>query len=153
MFNYVRLQGAEAVKKKNGALHGDLFLIRHLLILREQLVPFETNLTTTSRHLDFSPTANAMSHHLKPSSLLRFDGSNGLIQFALHGLPSVHDTFVDSKKEIDRLLKLSCLHLKQSAIKMILGPVESLLAKVAAFTGDSSLSESGGTVLSNWSIF
>lgn len=46
--------GAEKVKRKSGAssegsLHGDLFLVRHLLILREQLVPFEIRLQSMGK--------------------------------------------------------------------------------------------------------
>eukprot|EP01036_Dinobryon_divergens_P027874 gene27874-36723_t len=42
-------------RRSIGALHGDLFLVRHLLILREQLV---------EKHLDFSPTGLAFNRIL-----------------------------------------------------------------------------------------
>lgn len=123
------------MKRKNSALHGDLFLIRHILILREQLTPFETNLQSTTKHLDFTPTTRVLAS-FSTRSLLRFDSANGLVQLAIHGLPGIHDTLVDTKKEIDSMLKMSCLGMKQSAIKMILGPIESFLAKVTAFVGE-----------------
>ena len=108
------------VKRKNSALHGDLFLIRHILILREQLTPFETSLQHTHKHLDFTPTTKILSS-FNTRSLLRFDSANGLVQLAIHGLPGIHDTLVDTKKEIDSTLKMSCLGMKQSSIKLILG--------------------------------
>lgn len=116
-------------------MHGDLFLIRHILILREQLTPFETNLQSTKKHLDFTPTTKVLAS-LSTRSLLRFDAANGLVQLAIHGLPGIHDTLVDTKKEIDSTLKMSCLGMKQSSIKMILGPIEAFLAKVTAFVGE-----------------
>jgi conserved oligomeric Golgi complex subunit 3 len=100
-------KGADGIKKKNG-LHGDLFLIRHILILREQLTPFEASLQTHQKKLDFGPTTKAITSFTS-RSLLRFDASNGLIQFAVHGLPNINDALVDTKKEIDSILKLSCL--------------------------------------------
>ena len=48
--------GADKVKRKGSPLHGDLFLVRHLLILREQLIPFEIRLNTVERQLDWSGT-------------------------------------------------------------------------------------------------
>lgn len=58
--------GSESVKKSRGALHGDLFLVRHLLILREQLVPFEIRLQGVKEALPILPRCD--SHLLLPPS-------------------------------------------------------------------------------------
>jgi conserved oligomeric Golgi complex subunit 3 len=69
-------------------LHGDLFLTRHLLILREQLIPFNMNLQSVEKQLDFSTTGSALTSFVQNSmSLLRFDSSNTFFQIARDGLP------------------------------------------------------------------
>lgn len=53
-------KGGEGIKRIRPGLHGDLFLVRHLLMLREQLSPFELRMTSTEKVLDFSTTGEAL---------------------------------------------------------------------------------------------
>jgi hypothetical protein len=129
--------GAEKVKRGHAAIHGDLFLVRHLLILREQLVPFEIRLQSIEKFLDFTTTYTAYTQFLThTTTALRFDQANGFLQFALSGIPNLNETEVDVKKNLDTMLKTACLALKESSLKMLLGPLNSFLAKVTAFIGD-----------------
>ena len=63
--------GSDQVKKKKlkdqGQMHGDLFLVRHLLLLREQLIPFDIRLQGIEKQLDFKPTGAAFTHFAKNS--------------------------------------------------------------------------------------
>jgi hypothetical protein len=63
--------GSDQIKKKKlkdqGQMHGDLFLVRHLLLLREQLIPFDIRLQGVEKQLDFKPTGAAFSHFAKNS--------------------------------------------------------------------------------------
>ena len=136
--------GSDGVKRSRSPLHGDLFLVRHLLVLREQLIPFEVNLQSVQRHMDFKSTGAALNVLARnPRSLMRFDVANGLLQFAWEGLPSMQEMQQDAKKEFDSVLKTACLNLKQSVVKMILGPLDVFLTKVVAFAGDIPLGDSG----------
>ena len=179
------VHAAERVRRTRTAIHGDLFLVRHLLTLREQLIPFEISLQSVEREMDFSSTSLAWKQMLRAgqtstqadssnalvtatqrapsafsfggvnslaylSSLVRLDDQNILLQFARQGLPGMHEHRVDVKQDLDLALKKACLAFKQSALKMLLGPLDSLLAKAAAFGGEqlvnlSSSAEENGS--------
>jgi hypothetical protein len=129
--------GSERVKRTKAAIHGDLFLVRHLLILREQLVPFEIRLQGTEKHLDFSSTGAAFTRFVaNTQSVWRWDSTNGLLLFAKSGIPGMQETQMDAKKDLDLVLKQACFSLKQSALKLLLGPLDNFLAKVTAFAGE-----------------
>ena len=202
------VHGSEQIKRqqKTMLIHGDLFLVRHLLILREQLIPFEIKLVSTEKVLDFTNTRLAWQQlvnsnnngsnnlplsianspvpppstpadpspasssdalqqmmitapHSSSSSsssisntnnttsssssgsflnnlFLRFDENNLLFQFAKSGVPTMKEFRYDMKKELDNSLKKACLTLKLTAVKLLLVPLDNLLAKITAFIGD-----------------
>lgn len=63
-------QGSETIKRQQKTLmmHGDLFLVRHLLILREQLIPFEVKLQSSEKFLDFTNTRLAIQQIITTTS-------------------------------------------------------------------------------------
>lgn len=130
---------SDTIKKKGSpsSIHADLFLIRHLLILRDQLIPFEIRLQGIEQQLDFKPTGAALSYlSTHTRSLLRFDTANGFLQFAWEGIPAIQEMQVDGKKELDNVLKNACFNLKISASKVLIGSIDGFLSKVIAFIGD-----------------
>jgi uncharacterized protein YoxC len=168
------IHGSEQIKRKDtqNLIHGDLFLVRHLLILREQLIPFEIKLVSTEKHMDFtntklvfqqlmstpagqqrtplaltngneqspnaltSPTTAASSSSLLNNLFLRFDENNLFFRFAQSGVPTMKELSHDMKKELDNSLKKACFSLKVTAVKIVLGPLDGLLAKISAFIGE-----------------
>ena len=47
-------EAAKAVQKRSSAMDGQLFLIKQLLILREQIAPFEADFSVVEKDLDFT---------------------------------------------------------------------------------------------------
>lgn len=132
-------RGSDSVRKRNFnvQVHGDLFLIRHLLLLREQLAPFEVKLLTVEKTLDFKNARSVLSSlAANPRNLVRFDTTNGLLQLARDGLPATLEKQVDVKQELDSVLRNGCNSFKANALKMVLGPLITFLTKVEAFIGE-----------------
>jgi len=60
-------RGMDAIVGDDHEMDRKLFYIKHLLLLREQLVPFDIQLRTVSRSLDFSKTGEAITKFLNTS--------------------------------------------------------------------------------------
>ena len=95
--------------------------------------------------LDFAPSQQALTHFATNArALIRFDSANSILQIAREGLPGMHEKETDAKKDLDAVLKHACSGLKQSALKMLMGPADAFLAKVTAFAGDIPTTPGGG---------
>ncbi|XP_054268663.1 conserved oligomeric Golgi complex subunit 3 [Macrosteles quadrilineatus] len=119
---------AETIKTNKTALDGELFQIKHLLILREQIAPFQVDFTVKEMSFDFSKMRTAAYELLQKRS--RVFSSNALLQFLLEGPPIVKEQWLDSRKDVDRQLKSSCEVFIADAANTIIGPLSSFLDRV-----------------------
>ncbi|KAL1505167.1 hypothetical protein ABEB36_004789 [Hypothenemus hampei] len=100
---------AQLISTRRTPVDGNLFQIKHLLIIREQIAPFQVDFTTKELSLDFSGVQRAAVDLLhKPKQIFAFSGNNALLEFLLEGTPKVREYLVDSRKEIDKQLKFVC---------------------------------------------
>uniref|UniRef100_A0A8B9QNF1 Conserved oligomeric Golgi complex subunit 3 n=1 Tax=Anas platyrhynchos TaxID=8839 RepID=A0A8B9QNF1_ANAPL len=114
---------------------GQLFLIKHLLILREQIAPFHTDFTIKEISLDLKKTRDAAFKILNPKTVSRFfrlNSNNALIQFLLEGTPEIREHYIDSKKDVDRHLKSACEQFIQQQTKQFIEQLEEFMTKVSA---------------------
>jgi len=116
--------GSAHVLKKSGRQHADLFLVKHLLILREQLSPFDIQLRSVERQLDFSEAGKAVSRFLanRNRHLFAMSAENALVTLLREGI-SVRDSSVDSKRDLDDALRSACNDFIEHTSTAVAGPL------------------------------
>ncbi|XP_048396501.2 conserved oligomeric Golgi complex subunit 3 isoform X2 [Stegostoma tigrinum] len=132
---YSLLGAADSIIKNKTQTDGQLFLIKHLLILREQIAPFHTDFAIKEISLDLKKTREAAFKMLNPRSvprLFRLSSNNSILEFLLEGSPEIKEHYIDSKKEVDRNLKSACEKFIQHQTKLFVGHLEEFMTKVSA---------------------
>lgn len=121
---------AQLIAAKKTAIDGELFEIKHLLIIREQIAPFRVDFTCRETSLDFSKTKTAAFSLLqKRKQLFAMDSNNALLEFLFDSTPQVKEHVHDSRKDVDRHLKLICENFIRDATNLLIGPVVSFIEK------------------------
>ncbi|VDH94289.1 conserved oligomeric Golgi complex subunit 3 [Mytilus galloprovincialis] len=120
----------EGIIKRKTKTDGQLFLVKHLLILREQIAPFHADFTIRETSLDFSKFKDAAYGlmHSK-SKLFQFNSNNAVLQFILEGTPQVTEYFVDSKRDVDQELKKTCEEYIHYVTELFISPLQMFLSR------------------------
>ncbi|XP_067896281.1 conserved oligomeric Golgi complex subunit 3 [Heterodontus francisci] len=129
------LGATDSIIKNKTQTDGQLFLIKHLLILREQIAPFHTDFAIKEISLDLKKTRDAAFKMLNPRSvprLFRLSSNNSILEFLLEGSPEIKEHYIDSKKEVDRNLKFGCEKFIQHQTRLFVGNLEEFMTKVSA---------------------
>ncbi|XP_017105725.2 conserved oligomeric Golgi complex subunit 3 [Drosophila bipectinata] len=120
-------------------IDGELFEIKHLLILREQIAPFRVDFTVKETSLDFSKVKTAAFGLLqKRKQLFSMGSNNALLEFLLEGTPQIKEHLLDSRKEVDRQLKTVCEKYIKDAVTMLAGPLVTFLEKAQGLLAQST---------------
>lgn len=124
---------SRAIARRSSVVDGQLFAIKHLLILREQIAPFDSDIMIAVKELDFSHMRGQMRRMLTGElSLFSLTHENALLVIASRGAPRIVESFVDSKKELEKQLKTVCEAYIMSVTKQIVEPMLSFITKVTA---------------------
>ncbi|XP_030642853.1 conserved oligomeric Golgi complex subunit 3 isoform X1 [Chanos chanos] len=129
------LKASEIILKNKTQIDGQLFLIKHLLILREQIAPFHTDFAIKEISLDLKKTRDAAFKILNPKAVPKFfrlNSHNAILEFLLEGTPEIKEHYIDSKKDVDRHLKSSCEQFIQQQTRTFVASLEEFLTKITA---------------------
>ncbi|CAJ0912409.1 687_t:CDS:10 [Entrophospora sp. SA101] len=125
------LLSASETISKHSKLDGQLFLIKHLLILKDQIAVFGTQFVHEEKDLDFSSITNALNEILQNKySIL---SPNTLFGLAQKGIPKVKENIIDSKLEVDKELKKTCEEFIYNCANSAIEPLTSFFMKVSTF--------------------
>ncbi|XP_054806000.1 conserved oligomeric Golgi complex subunit 3 [Prosopis cineraria] len=123
-------KASKLVAKRSSPMDGQLFLIKHLLILREQIAPFDIEFSVTHKELDFSHLLEHLRRILRGQASL-FDWSRST-SLARTLSPRVLESQIDTKKELEKTLKATCEEFIMSITKQVVDPLLSFVTKVTA---------------------
>ncbi|KAK9697401.1 hypothetical protein RND81_08G036100 [Saponaria officinalis] len=123
-------KASKLISQRSSPMDGQLFLIKHLLILREQIAPFDIEFSVTHKELDFSHLLEHLRRLLRGQASL-FDWSRSS-SLARTFSPRVLESEIDAKKELEKILKVTCEEFIMSVTKLVVDPLLSFVAKVTA---------------------
>ncbi|KAK4049565.1 Golgi transport complex subunit 3 [Microbotryomycetes sp. JL201] len=117
------------IRSPDAKIDGQLFLIRHLLLLKEMVR--SVDLTHIERAADFSTVTDALVNLLRNTSAI-FKPS-ALFELAAKGMPNFAETMTDAKMDLDGALKRSCEELIADTSSQIAQDVKQFLDKCSTF--------------------
>ncbi|KAK1266136.1 hypothetical protein QJS04_geneDACA009111 [Acorus gramineus] len=123
-------RASKLIAKRSSSMDGQLFLIKHLLILREKIAPFDIEFSVTHKELDFSHLLEHLRRILRGQTSL-FDWSRST-SLARTLSPRVLESQIDAKKELEKILKSTCEEYIMSITKLVVDPMLSFVTKVTA---------------------
>ncbi|CAF0746344.1 unnamed protein product [Brachionus calyciflorus] len=127
------VKAAEMIRKNKTNNDSELFLIKHLLILREQISPFNNEFSVAEVQLDFSRIKDAAFSLInKKNNIFRLNRDNAFLDFLLNGTLEAKVNMVDSKREVDNHLKKTCEIFIQNASDDFFGSIRQLVIKIQA---------------------
>uniref|UniRef100_UPI00358FB4A7 conserved oligomeric Golgi complex subunit 3 isoform X1 n=2 Tax=Myxine glutinosa TaxID=7769 RepID=UPI00358FB4A7 len=135
------LAASDAISKNKTSTDGQLFLIKHLLILREQIAAFHADFTIREISVDLKKTKDAAFKMLTPKyvgKLFRLNSNNALLEFILQGSPEIKEQCVDSKKDVDFELKAVCERFIEQQRRVLLEGIQNFMDKVSSLKNTDS---------------
>jgi len=132
---------SKSIAKKSGQMDGQLFLIKHLLILREQIAPFDMEFSVTYKELDFSHLLEHLRRILRGQVSL-FDWSRST-SLARTFSPRILESQIDAKKDLEKSLKATCEEFIMAITKLVVDPMLSFVTKVTAVRSALSSANQG----------
>ncbi|XP_045594085.1 conserved oligomeric Golgi complex subunit 3 isoform X2 [Procambarus clarkii] len=119
-----------SISKHSSPLDAQLFEIKHLLILREQMAPFQVDACLHETSLDWSKVRNAaLGLVQKRGRLFSLSSNNALLEFIVEGTPQVTEQRLDSKRDLDNRLKKLCELLIFTCTETLSSPLTLFLTK------------------------
>eukprot|EP01133_Synstelium_polycarpum_P016335 gene16335-19431_t len=119
-------------------IDAQLFLIKYFIILREQITPFDINFVIIEKIVDFPHLKHALSSLYNYGSLFAFSNQNPIYGIISSASPRVTNTSIDSKKDLEKELKMVIESFILSTSNNTIDQLLTLLTKISVFLNQSS---------------
>ena len=138
-------EGAQFIRTAKSQRDAHLFLVQHLLILREQVSPFDLELRAVERQLDFSEAGKAMAKFLanRNRRLLSMNTENAIVTLLREGV-SVQESSVDSKRDLEDALRNACNDFIAHAVQSLAGKLVNFVQERSPKHNKNGGGASGG---------
>ncbi|EPS44581.1 hypothetical protein H072_1414 [Dactylellina haptotyla CBS 200.50] len=114
------VRAADQIKRQKNDIDSQLFLLKHLLILKEQIVAFDIEYVRPEVEFDFSTVTETFWDIRETGSLFN---PNNLMKLMQKGLPKVVENMLDAKVELDAKLRTTINQFTEGWASRICGPV------------------------------
>jgi hypothetical protein len=123
------------------ACDGLLFVVKHFLVLREQISPFQVDFAITEKVLDFSHIRDALPNLSSQlgGSIMRRSSWRQVLEAVRRTGPRVLENTTDSKRDLDKQLKEACETLIAAQTQNLIGSLLAFFNKVAKQMGSTTL--------------
>ncbi|EGC29162.1 hypothetical protein DICPUDRAFT_159298 [Dictyostelium purpureum] len=149
---YTLMRASKMLSQKNEPfiiIDSQLFLIKNLLTLREQIAPFDINFVIIEQIVDFPNLKHSLSTLYNVGSLLTLSSNNPILSLLS---PRITNTSIDSKKDLEKELKQSIESFILSTANSVIDPLLSLLTKISVFLNQSIKNQTDPMLLSQQSF-
>ncbi|EWC45582.1 hypothetical protein DRE_05440 [Drechslerella stenobrocha 248] len=113
-------KAADQIRKRKSETDSELFLLKHLLILKEQIVAFDIEYVRPEVEFDFSSVTGTFWEIRETGSLFN---PNNLMKLMQRGLPKVVENMLDAKVELDAKLRTVINQFTEGWASRISGPM------------------------------
>ncbi|EFA80151.1 oligomeric Golgi complex component [Heterostelium album PN500] len=140
-YTLIKASSLIATKQDNpfAITDSQLFLIKYFIVLREQITPFDINFVIIEKIVDFPNLKHALSTMYNYGSLFALSTNNPIYNvIASAANPRVTNTSIDSKKDLEKELKLVIESFILSTSNYTIDPLLTILTKISVYLNQSS---------------